>query len=106
MYNVHNTYLILLQHCVDTIPSLRVILILYDVTVASTCCWSDKIDWLALSAIHHLLLKGPSSNAHGEAVLHQRKEQGKSDNIGAASNDIHFLGVIDITKYQSPHNLQ
>lgn len=73
---------------------------------SNTCCWSDEVDWLALSAVHHwMLLVGPSPNAHGEAVLHQRKEGGKNNDIVAESNDVHFLGVIDITRYQSPHNL-
>lgn len=73
----------------------------------NTCSWSDEVDRSASPAIYRLLLfKGTSTDAHSEAVLYQRKERGESDDIGATSNNIHFLGVIDSTKYQPSHNLQ
>ena len=71
-----------------------------------TCCWSDKVDWWALSAVHHLLLlERTSSDAHSKTVLHQRKKRAKGDNIGAAPSHIYFLGVVDVSIYHSPHNL-
>ena len=77
---------------------------------SNTCCWGDEVDLRAFSALCHLQLllwEGAGSNAHGEAILHQRKERGEADNTSATPNGSYLLGVIVTTQYhQSPQNLK